>query len=247
MTIGQGPLVARTATVAVLPVAAVLVGFGNGASGILAATASLPGGSWSFVGAGLLLAAVSLAFARGAGLDAAGLGLRGRPLRGAALGALAGSVAAAAAVVLLRTVAPVVVGGDLAYAPLAGLGAGDLARHVGVFLLLGTVLPEELAFRGVLLGALMRVWEARVAVAASALAFALWHAVSLLGTISVTTLAPPSPWSMPALAAALLAVAAGGATFAWLRLRSGTLLAPIAAHWAFNAVVLVGLWLPGAL
>jgi membrane protease YdiL (CAAX protease family) len=29
---------------------------------------------------------------------------------------------------------------------------------------------------------------------------------------------------------------------AWLRLRTGTLATTIAAHWAFNAVVLVGLW-----
>jgi membrane protease YdiL (CAAX protease family) len=61
-------------------------------------------------------------------------------------------------------------------------------------------------------------------------------------TIGDTTLGRPSPWFVPAIAGALLVVFAGGVTFAWLRVRTGSLATTILAHWSFNAVVLVGLW-----
>ena len=40
---------------------------------------------------------------------------------------------------------------------------------------------------------------------------------------------------------AFLAIGVGGVLFAWLRLTSGHLAASIAAHWAFNAALLLGL------
>src|SRR5690606_19106280 len=46
---------------------------------------------------------------------------------------------------------------------------------------LQTVIPEELAFRGVLHGTLERVWGARGVFAAGSLLFGLWHIASSLG------------------------------------------------------------------
>jgi membrane protease YdiL (CAAX protease family) len=100
----------------------------------------------------------------------------------------------------------------------------------------GTVLFEEFIFRGVLLAVLMR-WTTTVrAVVVGSVAFGLWHippALSdakgdgalatfgiVLGTIAFTT--------------------AAGAIFSFLRLKSGSLLAPILAHIASNSFAYVG-------
>ena len=79
------------------------------------------------------------------------------------------------------------------------------------------------------------------AIAGAAIVFALWHLAVVRATIDDTSLGRPSVWFVPALVGALIVVAIGGAVFAWLRLRTGSLATTIAAHWSFNAVLLVGL------
>lgn len=220
---------------------ALLVGWGNTGSSLLGATARLPGGSWAFVASGLGLMIVSLAIARLGGLDAATLGLRPTGWwRGAALGAVAGFAIAAFGVIGLQ-LASLIVGGPVTYDPLRGVAEGDLARHVLFFLPLGAVLPEEVAFRGALVGLLSKSGP-RGAIFGSAAAFALWHATVAVVTVGSTTIAPPSPWFLPAIAGALAIVFAGGLVLAWLRLTTETLASTIAAHWAFNATLLVALW-----
>jgi membrane protease YdiL (CAAX protease family) len=104
-----------------------------------------------------------------------------------------------------------------------------------VFIPLGTVVFEEVIFRGVLLGALLRWSTRRTAVVTSAIVFGLWHLPPairdakgdglggglgvVVGTIAFTTFA--------------------GVLFAWLRLRSGSLLAPVCAHIASNSFAYV--------
>lgn len=221
--------------------AALLVAWGNATSVILGPGALLPGGSTEYVLAGAALAAVSLSAARALGLDASVLGGRGL-VRGAAIGVALGATASIVGVAALRLVAPVVVGQGIDYAPLARVAGPDLAWHVAVLLPLAVVVPEEIAFRGVLLGAIARERGRRAAIVVSSASFALWHGAVVLGTVAATTIGPLSPWSPVAVAGAVAVVAAGGALFAWLRLATGTLATTIAAHWTFNAVVLVGLW-----
>lgn len=232
---------ARTGTL-VAAYAGLLVAWGNASSTFLGASAVLPGGSGPYAISGVALAAVSLASARALRLDAADLGLRGRALRGAMTGLALGGVAALVGVVALRLLAPLVVGQAVDYAPLARVAAPELLWHVALLLPLGIVLPEELAFRGVLLGAIARGRGARSAVVLSSLLFALWHGTVVFATVADTSLGPLSIWSSVATAGAFGVVAAGGAVLAVLRLRTGTLAATIAAHWTFNVVVLVGLW-----
>ena len=222
--------------------AALLVLWGNAASGLLAGTARLPGGSVEFVAAGAALVAVSVAFARALDLDAAAVGL-GRVgfARGAALGAGLGLAGATVAVAALRLVAPAIVGQPVEYAPLAQVTEVELARHVAVFLPLGTVIPEEGAFRGVLLGGLLRRMRQRDALIISGLAFALWHLGVAVVTVDDTTLGSPSPWFALAVVVALALVLLGGSALAWLRLRTRSLATTIAFHWAFNAGLLLGL------
>ena len=222
------------------PFATLLVIWGNAISSVFGPTARLPGGSWAFLIAGLALIAVSLATARMYGLRSADLGmdLRRAP-RGAAIGLLA-AVVAVAGVGLIR-MAPLVLGQTIRYDPVARVSPDELARHLAFFLPLGAVLPEEIAFRGTLLGALAARYAGRTAVVGSAVTFALWHGTVIVSTIGSTTIAPPSPWSIPAMLAAVAVVFAGGVLFAALRLRTGTIASTIVAHWGFNAVVLVGL------
>ncbi len=220
---------------------ALLVGWGNAGSTLLGGTARLPGGSLAYAVTGLTLAMLSLAIARRARLDLAAIGLRPTAwLRGAAIGVACGAAIALAGVLALQ-LASLIVGGPVVYDPLRDVTEADLLRHILFFLPFGAVLPEEIAFRGTLFG-LLRGRGARAAVLGSAAAFALWHAAVAIVTVGETTVAAPSPWFLPAIIGALAVVFVGGVVLAWLRLRTGTLATTIAAHWVFNATLLVGLW-----
>lgn len=221
--------------------AAFLVVWGNLQPPLIGATAVLPGGSWAFVAAGVGLAAAALAVAYQGRLDADALGLaRAHLARGSLIGALAGSSLALASLAAMQ-LAPTITGRAIVYEPLYRLSGAQLATHIAVFLPLGVVLPEELAFRGTLFGLLHRAGT-RAAIVGSAATFALWHAAVAVVTVGDTTLALPSPWFVPAVAGALVVVFVGGVALAALRLRARSLGASIAAHWTFNALLLVGLW-----
>ncbi|MDA0252951.1 MAG: CPBP family intramembrane metalloprotease [Actinomycetota bacterium] len=106
---------------------------------------------------------------------------------------------------------------------------------------LQTVIPEELAFRGVLHGAMDRVWGWRGVTAAGSLLFGLWHIASSLGltssNVGFTQILGGGVFGMLAgIVGAVLATAAAGFVFTWLRRRSGSLIAPIALHWSLNGI-----------
>jgi membrane protease YdiL (CAAX protease family) len=242
IALARRPMVLARENAPLWSFAALLVAWGNVTSTLLAPGAVLPGGSWGYALSGVTLATVSLVTARGLGLDLTALGLRGSALRGATVGVLVGVTASLAGVAALRLVGPLVVGHPVDYAPLGGLALPVLLSHVAVLLPLGVVLPEELAFRGVLFGAIARARDERTAIAVSSILFALWHGAVVFATVADTTIGSLSPWSPAAVGGALVVVAVGGALFAWLRLATGTLATSIAAHWSFNAIVLIGLW-----
>ncbi len=110
-----------------------------------------------------------------------------------------------------------------------------------VIIPLQTVIPEELAFRGVLHGALDRAWGFRGVAAAGSLLFGLWHIASSLGLTSgnvgfTRVLGGGVVGMVAGIAMAVLATAAAGFVFTWLRRRSGSLIAPIALHWSLNGM-----------
>ncbi len=97
----------------------------------------------------------------------------------------------------------------------------DFAEWVAAHIPFGTVITEELLFRGVLTALTDRVWPAPAATAARATAFGLWHVQparvandSVPGTVAFT--------------------AAASLVFDWLRIRSGSVLAPALLHLAVN-------------
>jgi uncharacterized protein len=124
----------------------------------------------------------------------------------------------------------------LADARLAGAGSAEVAHQTLVRIPLGTVLWEETAFRGVLLAALIRVVPLRAAVLVSATLFGIWHIRPTLSAATANELTDGSPGLAVAVLLGCAFTAAAGVLFAWLRLRSGSLLAPVLLHLATNGL-----------
>lgn len=215
---------------AIAAAAALLVVYGNAVNQVL--RPALPGGSWTHVALGLVLAAAVVAIARALRLSRADLGIGTGGVRASAIGAALG-LAAAATVVAMNA-------GLVRYEPVHRVDASTLLLHVLVFLPLGAVLTEELAFRGLLLGGLLHRGRL-AAMACSAGAFAAWHGSVVVSTIGETNFDQEPVLRLIGAVGAMAALAAGGLAFAALRLATRSLHAPIAAHWMFNAGVLVGL------
>lgn len=175
-------------------------------------------------------------------LSAAEIGLAGRGgWRSAAVGSALALGVGLVALLVLRF--PPLIDAPIRYAPIADAAPSALLLRALVLMPLDTAIPEELAFRGVLLGRLLRTGGPPRAVFVSAAAFMLWHAVIVIPTLGQTNLR--EELAPLAVSSALAAVFAGGVLFAILRLRTAHLAAPIAAHTTFNAVLLVGLSLGG--
>ena len=104
---------------------------------------------------------------------------------------------------------------------------------------LGTVLWEETAFRGVLLAALLRVLPPRTAVGISAAVFGLWHIRPTLDATAANDLAAGLPGRTAAVLSGCVLTAAAGVLFTGLRMRSGSLLAPVLVHAAANCLGLL--------
>ena len=222
-----------------LALGALLIAYGNTASLVLGVAGHNRGAVGAALGL-LLVAAVLLWARRVAHLDWADLGLTGV---GATHSAWIGLLVAVAMVVpsLLILRFPPLVGGPVTYTPLAGLPWGDLLGRVLVSMPLDTILPEEVAFRGVLLGALRQRYPAAQAVVLAAVPFALWHGVLVGRTLELTNLAGDPLLFSLGLLGAFAAVFLGGVLFGILRLATGHLAGSLAAHWGFNAALLFGL------
>ncbi len=110
---------------------------------------------------------------------------------------------------------------------------------------LQTVLPEELLFRGVLQGALMRTWSVPVALTVGAVLFGMWHITSSLhlaeGNEGLRDIVGGgNAGQIAGVALSVVATTAAGLIFGWLRYKSDSLLTPIALHWALNATGALG-------
>jgi len=110
-----------------------------------------------------------------------------------------------------------------------------------VIIPLQTVIPEELAFRGVLHGTLERAWGFRGVAAGGSLLFGLWHIASSFGLTSGNVgfsrvLGGGVAGALAGIGLAVAVTAAAGYVFTWLRRRSGSLIAPIALHWSLNGM-----------
>lgn len=194
----------------------------------------LPGAPGSYVPANGLATGLLLVAARAAGLSWEELGLsRSRLRAGARWGGLCSAVVAVGcgSALAVPAVRPL-----LADARLAGTDGAEIAHQVLVRIPLGTVVWEEVAFRGVLLAALTRMVPPRAAIGVSAAVFGFWHVRPTLGAVAANDLAggPVTRFLIVVLGCAV--TAAAGWLFAWLRVRTGSLLAPVLLHLATNTL-----------
>ena len=218
---------------------AVLVAFGNWMAWLVGT--ATPVGPWpgAIMGVVLSVAALFWAFCV-ADLSRSDLGLSGPPLlKSAAIGLLVAIGIGLLALFFLRF--PPLVGGPVEYNPLADMSPVALLMRIMVWMPLDTVMPEEIAFRGVLLAELRRRTSALGATLVSAALFVVWHVVVVSRTLAVTNLRDRPLLLSVGLVLAFAAVLVGGVLFAALRIRTGHLAASVVAHWGFNSLLLVGL------
>jgi membrane protease YdiL (CAAX protease family) len=181
--------------------------------------------------------------ARTSGATLADLGLRpsdaGRGLR-------YGAVAFAIVLVALALAAVLPVTSGALHDARGDISGARLAYGLVVDVLLLTAIPEEFAFRGVLLGSAVAQWGSLRGVLVVSAAFGLWHVQPTLATMSsnpAVSGASASPGGrFLVVLGAVAATFVAGLVFAWLRLRSRSLLAPVLAHLATNGLGLAVAW-----
>jgi uncharacterized protein len=197
-------------------------------------------GDLAYVSRNLALAAGLLALAWWAGASARDLGVQRSRIRAGAGWGLGASVVVAVvlivAVALAEVVAPI---GALLADERAAQPESEIVHAMLVRIPFGTAVFEEVAFRGVLLGLLLRATSAVRAVAISSVVFGVWHVPPTLVTLTINDMAWASSAAIGAVLGAVVVTTIAGVIFAWLRLRSGSVLAPILAHWATNALGLL--------
>jgi membrane protease YdiL (CAAX protease family) len=121
------------------------------------------------------------------------------------------------------------------------LGLGDALLTTFVLIPIGTVLLEEVAFRGVLWGLLRRVRGTVFATVVSSALFGFWHVLPSLGLATDNqaiggAVGTGRSGQVVAIAATVLFTAGSGVVFCELRRRSGSLLPAAALHWAVNGL-----------
>lgn len=218
-----GQLVALVACLAVMAGAAVWVHVGPA--------------RWQPV-TGPVAAALLLFVGRAAGLSWAQLGLGS----GAVVQGLVWGGAAVACVAVVYTV-------GLALPATRGLfrdarhrvGVRTTMHRAGLVVPLGTVVFEEVAFRGVLWGLFQVAYGAAWATGASAVLFGIWHVLPAIDGARQNS--PTGRVARADLARQVAGTVAfttvAGVVFGVLRDQSGSLLAPALLHWATNGLGIV--------
>ncbi len=200
----------------------------------------------AYVPWGVAMTVLLLVAARADGCHWVDLGLsRERLAPGAAWGL---SVFALVAVVYVIAVSLPMTEGLFEDGRVEGTGTAGALYQAIVRIPFGTVLIEEVAFRGVLLAMVARRLGVAWGVAVSSVLFGLWHVLPSWGieetnpvlsdTVGDTVIGPAM-----AVAGAVIGTGVAGVVFCWLRLRSGSLLAPMLLHVATNSVGFLVAWI----
>lgn len=126
-----------------------------------------------------------------------------------------------------------------------GAGPAELAYQTLLRIPVGTVLLEEVAFRGVLYAMLRHCAGTGWATAVSATMFGLWHVLPAAGLVRDNPVAARVFDRRRALVVpgSVLATALAGVLLCELQRRSGSLLSPFALHWAVNGLGYATAWL----
>ena len=197
---------------------------------------------YDWVSVSLLVVVLALV-AWTSGATPADLGL-GRTDAGAGVLYGAGAVGIVLLVLVVAAVIPATNG--YLHDSRAQISGGRLLYELGVSIVLLTAIPEEFAFRGVLLGSALRLWGPwRASLITSAL-FGLWHIAPTLHTMrdnrATASLSASVAGESLVVLGAIAVTFVAGLLFCWLRLRSRSLIAPVMAHAALNGLALTVAW-----
>lgn len=145
---------------------------------------------------------------------------------------------------------PILLDTPLEYGPVANLSRREMLVELLLRLPINVALLEEIAFRGLLYGALRRSTSVPVATVVSALGFAGWHITVTATTAAETNLSNAKlprflkPLLQPlAVLGGMLSTGIAGALFALVRERTGSLAGAIVAHWVVDSLMVLALWL----
>ena len=185
-----------------------------------------------YVPANLVVTTVVVALARPAGASAGELGLAmpGAHGLGTAVAVSLGVALVVLAVAVVPRTRPL-----CADQRMAGVGGAGAAYRAVVRIPLGTVVLEEVAFRGVLLALLARLAPLAWAVAGSSMLFGLWHVLPTMAALDANGIARPGAARRLAVVGAVGATALAGAALCWLRTSTGSLLGAALPHAAANS------------
>lgn len=128
------------------------------------------------------------------------------------------------------------------------LSGGRMVFQALVEVPFGTVLLEEIAFRAVLLSMLIRRFGLVWGIVLSSIVFGLWHILPSIGTHEKnpalgSVAGQGRRGNIIAVALSVLTTSIAGVLFAFLRLLSGSVLAPMGFHWATNGLGYAFSWL----
>lgn len=123
----------------------------------------------------------------------------------------------------------------------ASLSAGELVYRILVRVPFGTVLLEEIGFRSVLWAMLTRLRGPAWATTVSSVLFGFWHVLPSRGLTRANAAAGAvfgagTAGAALSVAAAVAGTAGAGVLLCELRRRSGSLIPPMALHYALNSI-----------
>ena len=192
-----------------------------------------------YVPANACAAAAALSAAGASGLTAADIGLgRDAWLPGRLASRLAAALAAGwVLIAVVPATRPVLDDNRI-----TSLEGRAIAYQAAVRIPVGTVLWEEIAFRGVLQAALRRVMADGAAVTVTSVVFGIWHIRPTAGALRANGLAGDRSRARAGVLAGVAATTAAGAFLSWLRERSGRVAAPALVHLAANSGGLIAAW-----
>ena len=193
--------------------------------------------AWTHVGLSVVVAFGLVLLARASGLSWFDVGFARCRLRGLRWGLIVAATIATALAVLTAIPASRDVLDDPRF---VGVSVWTGARKAFIEIPL-TVGFEEVAFRGVLLGTLLRVTSVVRAVLYSAVIFGLWHVLPTLELLETERDLPLDSTPL-ALLGTLAGTAVAGFAFAWLRLADRSIVSPYLAHATLNSVGYVLGW-----
>jgi CAAX protease family protein len=128
----------------------------------------------------------------------------------------------------------------------AQIDGRQLIYEMGVSIVLLTAIPEEFAFRGVLLGSAVPLWGGSRGLLVTSGLFGLWHLEPTMETMSdnagVSGLSGTAAGRAVVVLGAIVVTSVAGLVWGWLRLRSRSLLAPVLGHIATNGLALAVAW-----